>query len=52
MPTRSSATTPPPRLGVVAYAGVPLATADGLSLGTFCAIDPKPRAWTRDRSTR
>ena len=36
-------------LGVVAYAGVPLATAHGQSLGTLCVIDHKPRAWTRDQ---
>lgn len=33
-------------LGVVAYAGFPLTTSDGRTLGTFCAIDGLPRAWT------
>ncbi|HYD54312.1 MAG TPA: PAS domain S-box protein, partial [Gemmatimonadaceae bacterium] len=35
-------------LGVRAYAGVPLTTSDGLALGSFCAIDTKPREWTSD----
>jgi hypothetical protein len=35
-------------LGVVAYAGVPLSTADGQTIGSFCAIDSKPRSWTED----
>jgi GAF domain-containing protein len=33
-------------LGVVAYAGMPLTDADGLVLGSLCAIDNVPRAWT------
>jgi PAS domain S-box-containing protein len=33
-------------LGVVAYAGVPLATREGHVLGALCAIDGEPRAWT------
>ncbi|MDP9364424.1 MAG: GAF domain-containing protein, partial [Chloroflexota bacterium] len=33
-------------LGVVAYAGVPLVDADGHVLGSFCAIDARPRDWT------
>ena len=36
-----------PDLGVVAYAGVPLTDADGRTLGSLCAIDTKPRAWTK-----
>lgn len=35
-------------LGVVAYAGVPLRTAEGHALGAFCAVDKVPRAWTPD----
>ncbi len=33
-------------MGVVAYAGVPLTTADGHVLGSFCVVDVAPRAWT------
>ena len=33
-------------LGVRAYAGVPLLSPDGHSLGSFCAIDFHPREWT------
>ncbi|MFJ4862211.1 GAF domain-containing SpoIIE family protein phosphatase [Streptomyces sp. NPDC088748] len=32
-------------LGLVAYAGMPLADADGLVLGSLCAIDHAPRTW-------
>lgn len=35
-------------LDVIAYAGFPLITAAGEALGTFCAIDSKPRRWTDD----
>ncbi|HEY0779673.1 MAG TPA: EAL domain-containing protein [Gemmatirosa sp.] len=31
--------------GAVAYAGVPLRTAEGHVIGTFCAVDRTPRAW-------
>lgn len=32
-------------LDVVAYLGVPLSTAEGYTLGSFCVIDNKPRVW-------
>ena len=35
-------------IGVVSYAGIPLATADALVLGSFCVIDNVPRRWTPD----
>lgn len=35
-------------LGVIAYCGVPLTTAGGHTLGSFCAIDNAPRDWNRD----
>jgi PAS domain S-box-containing protein len=34
-------------LGVIAYLGIPLAF-NGHVIGSFCAIDGKPRAWTSD----
>lgn len=33
-------------LGVVAYAGVPIETATGQKIGSFCAIDSVPRHWS------
>ncbi len=33
-------------LGVRAYAGIPLVTADGSVIGSFCAIDFNPRHWS------
>lgn len=33
-------------LGVVAYAGIPLRTSAGETLGALCAIDAKPVRWT------
>jgi PAS domain S-box-containing protein len=33
-------------LGVVAYAGMPITNEDGVALGSLCAIDTVPRAWT------
>ena len=35
-------------LGIVAYIGVPLFGSGGTTIGTLCAIDIKPRAWTDD----
>jgi formate hydrogenlyase transcriptional activator len=32
--------------GVIAYAGIPLKTNDGFTLGTFCVVDAVPREWT------
>ncbi len=38
-------------LGVAAYIGVPMKTAGGDVIGSFCAIDYRPREWTeRDRA--
>ncbi len=33
-------------LDVIAYCGVPLTDAEGQTLGSFCAIEHKPREWT------
>ena len=35
-------------LGIVAYIGVPLTGSGGRTIGTLCAIDTTPRAWTED----
>ncbi|ODU04393.1 MAG: hypothetical protein ABS81_10725 [Pseudonocardia sp. SCN 72-86] len=35
-----------PDLGVIAYAGMPLTDLAGNVLGSLCAIDTRPRAWT------
>lgn len=35
-----------PDLNVQAYAGYPIRTEEGLILGSFCAIDHRPRKWT------
>lgn len=35
-------------LGVQAYLGVPIVLPDGNVIGSFCAIDDSPRAWTQD----
>ncbi|HEX8394411.1 MAG TPA: PAS domain S-box protein [Longimicrobium sp.] len=36
-----------PDLGVIGYAGIPL-VLEGRPLGSLCAIDPRPHAWTQD----
>lgn len=36
------------QLGVVAYLGIPLTLRDGMVLGSFCALDHRPRTWTAD----
>lgn len=36
-------------LGVIAYAGVPLRTAEGLTLGALCAIHSTPVVWTPEQ---
>ena len=33
-------------LGVIAYAGFPIAMGDGSVIGSLCAIDDKPHEWT------
>ncbi|MDP9194466.1 MAG: LuxR C-terminal-related transcriptional regulator [Acidobacteriota bacterium] len=38
-------------LGVVAYLGVPLHSAEGETLGSFALIDIKPRRWSRNDIT-
>src|SRR6188472_2291560 len=35
-------------LGIVAYIGVPLIGSGGSTIGTLCAIDTRPRAWTNE----
>ncbi|MDF1501355.1 GAF domain-containing sensor histidine kinase [Roseisolibacter sp. H3M3-2] len=32
-------------LGIVSYLGIPLATSDGVVLGTICVLDHTPRSW-------
>lgn len=36
-------------LGVIAYAGMPLTDLEGRVLGSLCAIDSQPRAWTTEQ---
>ena len=35
-------------LGIVAYAGVPLTSTEGLTLGAFCVMDGRPREWKQE----
>ncbi|KQS67060.1 hypothetical protein ASG41_11065 [Modestobacter sp. Leaf380] len=35
-----------PDLGVIGYAGIPLTDVDGDVIGSLCAIDHQPHAWT------
>jgi GAF domain-containing protein len=35
-------------MGIVAYAGIPLVTSDGYTIGSFCVIDHRPRTWSFD----
>jgi signal transduction histidine kinase len=39
-------------LEVIAYLGIPLVTDDGHVIGSFCAIDAEPRAWTNEDAER
>jgi formate hydrogenlyase transcriptional activator len=32
-------------LGIIAYAGVPLTSSEGFTLGAFCVMDARPREW-------
>ena len=38
-----------PGEGVVAYLGMPVHAPDGEVVGSFCAVDPEPRDWTREQ---
>ena len=38
-------------MGVIAYLGIPLDSAEGQPLGAFCVIDTKPHRWTREEIT-
>ena len=35
-------------LSIIAYLGVPLTTASGHTLGSFCVLDHQPRQWTAE----
>lgn len=39
-------------LGIEAYLGVPVRDASGATLGSFCVIDRRPRAWTGEDVAR
>src|SRR5262245_12333244 len=36
------------RFGLISYAGVPLVTSEGCSIGTFCVLDRRPHDWTEE----
>ncbi len=36
------------KLGMIAYAGIPLITSEGHALGTFCVLDRRPHDWTEE----
>lgn len=48
---RSSANPSIDSMGVVAWAGFPLRSADGQVLGTFCAVDRVARSWSTEDLT-
>jgi GAF domain-containing protein len=33
-------------MGIVSYAGIPLVTSTGHTVGSFCVIDSRPRTWS------
>ncbi len=35
-------------LGIIAYAGIPLRTVEGHTLGAFCVVDDQPREWKEE----
>ena len=35
-------------IGVIAYAGMPLTSPEGAVVGSFCAIDTKPRSRSQE----
>ncbi|HEX9427799.1 MAG TPA: sigma 54-interacting transcriptional regulator [Candidatus Polarisedimenticolia bacterium] len=35
-------------MGVIAYAGIPLTTTEGFTLGTFCVVDSVPHQWSAE----
>jgi serine phosphatase RsbU (regulator of sigma subunit) len=39
-------------LGMIAYAGMPLTDSEGHVLGSLCAIDTQPRAWSPEELAR
>lgn len=35
-------------LGIIAYAGIPLIAQSGMAIGSFCALDSKPKSWNEE----